>query len=150
MLSFIIKSLIRISNFVTDYFLYLVFSLNIFNELILSSQRIRAVIYIKKTEKISTLISLDRQLTAVVLVSSSKKEVFQPHLPVRLPCYDLAPVTIFAFARSLRAQASGANDFHGLTGGVYKARERIHRAMADARLLANPASWSRVADSSPN
>ena len=34
--------------------------------------------------------------------------------------------------------------------GVYKARERIHRAMADARLLANPASWSRVADSNPN
>ena len=31
-----------------------------------------------------------------------------------------------------------------------KARERIHRAMADARLLANPASWGRVADPSPN
>ena len=29
-------------------------------------------------------------------------------------------------------------------------RERIHRAMADARLLANPASWGRVADPSPN
>ena len=42
------------------------------------------------------------------------------------------------------------NRFHGLTGGVYKARERIHRAVADARLLANPAAWSRVADSSPN
>ena len=40
--------------------------------------------------------------------------------------------------------------FHGLTGGVYKARERIHRAMADARLLANPASWGRVADPNPN
>ena len=40
--------------------------------------------------------------------------------------------------------------FHGLTGGVYKARERIHRAMADARLLANPASRSRVADFDPN
>ena len=44
----------------------------------------------------------------------------------------------------------GTADSHGLTGGVYKARERIHRAMADARLLANPASWSRVADSNPN
>ena len=43
-----------------------------------------------------------------------------------------------------------APGFHGLTGGVYKARERIHRAMADARLLANPASRSRVADSGPN
>ena len=80
----------------------------------------------------------------------SRKEVFQPHLPVRLPCYDLAPITSFALGRSLRSRTSGAPGFHGLTGGVYKARERIHRAVADARLLANPASWSRVADSSPN
>ncbi len=80
----------------------------------------------------------------------SRKEVFQPHLPVRLPCYDLAPVTGIAFERSSRLHASGTPGFHGLTGGVYKARERIHRAMADARLLANPASWSRVADSNPN
>ena len=80
----------------------------------------------------------------------SRKEVFQPHLPVRLPCYDLAPITGFTLGRSLRSRTSGTPGFHGLTGGVYKARERIHRAMADARLLANPASWSRVADSSPN
>ena len=66
-----------------------------------------------------------------------KKEVFQPHLPVRLPCYDLAPVTGFALDRSSRLQSSGTPGSHGLTGGVYKARERIHRAMADARLLAN-------------
>ena len=80
----------------------------------------------------------------------SRKEVFQPHLPVRLPCYDLAPVTSFTLGRSLRLRTSGPPSFHGLTGGVYKARERIHRAMADARLLANPASRSRVADFDPN
>ena len=80
----------------------------------------------------------------------SRKEVFQPHLPVRLPCYDLAPITSFTLGRSSRLRTSGTPGFHGLTGGVYKARERIHRAMADARLLANPASWSRVADSNPN
>ena len=80
----------------------------------------------------------------------SRKEVFQPHLPVRLPCYDLAPVTSFTLGRSSRSRTSGTPGFHGLTGGVYKARERIHRAMADARLLANPASRSRVADSDPN
>ena len=80
----------------------------------------------------------------------SRKEVFQPHLPVRLPCYDLAPVTGFTLGRSLRLRTSGTPNFHGLTGGVYKARERIHRAMADARLLANPASRSRVADFDPN
>ena len=83
-------------------------------------------------------------------IHRSRKEVFQPHLPVRLPCYDLAPITSFALGRSLRSRTSGAPGFHGLTGGVYKARERIHRAMADARLLANPASWGRVADPNPN
>ena len=55
------------------------------------------------------------------------KEVIQPHLPVRLPCYDLTPVIGFAFG-ALWA-TSGAPNFHGLTGGVYNARERIHRSM---------------------
>ena len=82
-------------------------------------------------------------------IQCSRKEVFQPHLPVRLPCYDLAPVTPFTLGRA-RTPTSGTHGFHGLTGGVYKARERIHRAMADARLLAIPASRSRVADSDPN
>ena len=84
-----------------------------------------------------------------LIETGSRKEVFQPHLPVRLPCYDLAPVTSFALTRPSRLHALGTSGSHGLTGGVYKARERIHRAMADARLLANPASWSRVADSNP-
>ena len=106
-------------------------------------------VYVKKTFYCTRLSAL--QLTAkLVSVTRSKKEVFQPHLPVRLPCYDLAPVTSFALGRSLRSRTSGTPGFHGLTGGVYKARERIHRAMADARLLANPTSWSRVADSNPN
>ena len=82
--------------------------------------------------------------------SPSRKEVFQPHLPVRLPCYVLAPAIGLALGRSLRLRTSGTTNSHGLTGGVYKARERIHRAVADARLLANPASRSRVADSDPN
>ena len=52
----------------------------------------------------------------------SRKEVFQPHLPVRLPCYDLAPVIGFTLGRSLRLHTLGTPNFHGLTGGVYKAR----------------------------
>ena len=62
----------------------------------------------------------------------SRKELFQPHLPVRLPCYDLAPVTSFTLGGGLLAVSlptSGTPGSHGLTGGVYKARERIHRAM---------------------
>ena len=82
-----------------------------------------------------------------------RKEVIQPHLPVRLPCYDFVPIADPTFDSSLprvRPLASGVTDFHDVTGGVYKARERIHRGVADPRLLAIPASWSRVADSNPN
>ena len=63
----------------------------------------------------------------------SRKEVFQPHLPVRLPCYDLAPITGVTLGRPSRSRTSGAPGFHGLTGGVYKARERIHRAKSELR-----------------
>ena len=61
-----------------------------------------------------------------------RKEVIQPHLPVRLPCYDFAPVTNFTLNSSLpkvRTLTLGTTGFHGVTGGVYKTRERIHRAM---------------------
>jgi hypothetical protein len=83
-------------------------------------------------------------------IGISRKEVFQPHLPVRLPCYDLAPVTGFTLNSALQLLASGPPGFHGLTGGVYKVRERIHRAIADARLLAIPTSCRRVAACNPN
>jgi len=52
--------------------------------------------------------------------------------------------------RRVGPRASGTPDFHGVTGGVYKARERIHRGVADPRLLAIPASCSRVTDCNPN
>ena len=52
--------------------------------------------------------------------------------------------------RRVGSPTSGAPDFHGVTGGVYKARERIHRGVADPRLLAIPASCSRVTDCNPN
>ena len=79
--------------------------------------------------------------------------MIQPHLPVRLPCYDLTPITDPTFDGSfqmVRSPASGVADFRGLTGGVYKARERIHPGNADPGLLATPASRSRVADYDPN
>ena len=61
-----------------------------------------------------------------------RKEVIQPHLPIRLPCYDFTPVTGPAFDGSslaVRPPASGISDSHGVTGGVYKTRERIHRGI---------------------
>ena len=87
------------------------------------------------------------------LLTDSVKEVIQPQVPLRLPCYDFAPVTALAFGRLVLAvptRTSGAHSFHGVTGGVYKARERIHRGVADPRLLAIPASWRRVAASNPH
>ena len=61
-----------------------------------------------------------------------RKEVIQPHLPVRLPCYDFTPVTGPAFGSSPLAVGpltSGIPGSHGVTGGVYKTRERIHRGI---------------------
>ena len=58
--------------------------------------------------------------------------MIQPHLPIRLPCYDFTPVINPTFDSVLLAVgllASGVTDSHGVTGGVYKARERIHRSM---------------------
>ena len=64
--------------------------------------------------------------------SISRKEVIQPHLPIRLPCYDFTPVmnlTVVAAPLAVRQTASGETHSHGVTGGVYKTRERIHRSM---------------------
>ena len=61
-----------------------------------------------------------------------RKEVIQPQVPLRLPCYDFTPVTSHSLGACLLAvgaATSGATDSHGVTGGVYKARERIHRGV---------------------
>ena len=60
------------------------------------------------------------------------KEVIQPQVPLRLPCYDFTPVmdhTVVSVLRKVRLPTSGAIHSHGVTGGVYKTRERIHRDM---------------------
>jgi len=64
-----------------------------------------------------------------------------------MPCYDFTPVTEPKFVPKGPSLIPG---FLGVTGGEYRTRERIQRAMADTRLLAIPASWSRVSDSNPN
>ena len=61
-----------------------------------------------------------------------RKEVIQPQVPLRLPCYDFTPVTSHTLDDSIpkvRSSSSGSTSFRGVTGGVYKARERIHRGM---------------------
>src|SRR5690606_14789389 len=61
-----------------------------------------------------------------------RKEVIHPHVPVGIPCYDFTPIICPTFDGSLlavRPPASGVTDSRGVTGGVYKTRERIHRDM---------------------
>src|SRR6185437_13340734 len=67
---------------------------------------------------------------------ASRKEVIQPQVPLRLPCYDFTPVAdltvvgcLLPVAWTVGAPPSGKANSHGVTGGVYKARERIHRGM---------------------
>ena len=60
------------------------------------------------------------------------KEVIQPQVPLRLPCYDFTPVmnpTVVSGPLAVGLLPSGKTHSHGVTGGVYKARERIHRDM---------------------
>ena len=67
-------------------------------------------------------------LSAMIL----RKEVIQPQVPLRLPCYDFAPVidpTVAGCLLAVSAVSSGRTNSHGVTGGVYKARERIHRSV---------------------
>ena len=82
-----------------------------------------------------------------------RKEVIQPHLPIRLPCYDFTPVIRPAFDGSfLKGQVTGFGHFRlpwcdgrcVQDPGTYSPRH------SDSRLLAIPASCSRVADYNPN
>ena len=78
----------------------------------------------------SMLLSIDNSTVKNSLLDFLRKEVIQPHLPIRLPCYDFTPVIEPAFGSSLLAVGSltsGITNSHGVTGGVYKTRERIHR-----------------------
>ena len=78
------------------------------------------------------LLSIDNSTVKNSLLDFLRKEVIQPHLPIRLPCYDFTPVIEPAFDSSflsVTSLASGIPNSHGVTGGVYKTRERIHRSI---------------------
>src|SRR2546430_11644267 len=80
--------------------------------------------------KVRATLECFRSGLAPLVTRDSRKEVIQPQVPLRLPCYDFAPVTDLTLdgcALAVRPPVSGPSGFHGVTGGVYKARERIHR-----------------------
>ena len=87
------------------------------------------------TSEASELVQVDLRGSAfadVLTRSILRKEVIQPQVPLRLPCYDFTPVadpTVVSCLLAVSAPPSGRTNSHGVTGGVYKARERIHRGM---------------------
>ena len=83
-----------------------------------------------RSERDETIVTLTEMDSLRRDCRISRKEVIQPHLPIRLPCYDFTPVTNPAVVIALlavRLTTSGRTRSHGVTGGVYKTRERIHR-----------------------
>ena len=86
--------------------------------------RIGSIVYRRSTSR-----DLPKQTAWSIIL---RKEVIQPQVPLRLPCYDFTPVadlTVVGCLLAVSTPASGKTNSHGVTGGVYKARERIHRAM---------------------
>ena len=78
------------------------------------------------------LLSIDNSTVKNSLLDSLRKEVIQPHLPIRLPCYDFTPIiypTLGGWLQKVTSPTSGVTNSRGVTGGVYKARERIHRGV---------------------
>ena len=68
------------------------------------------------------------QVSEIIL----RKEVIQPQVLLRLPCYDFTPIicpTLDGWLQKVTPPALGVTNSHGVTGGVYKARERIHRGV---------------------
>ena len=94
---------------------------------------ISSVIRFSKIDlKASLLSKLNKNRFSLFLYFLLRKEVIHPHVPVGIPSYDLTPVinpTFDGFLLAVGPPASGIVNSHGLTGGVYKARERIHRGM---------------------
>ena len=89
---------------------------------------------IKQYHQSTALVIPSTQCASSSLVADLllRKEVIHPHVLVGMPCYDFTPITGFTLGSVLlavRLPTSGAPDSHGVTGGVYKARERIHRGM---------------------
>jgi hypothetical protein len=91
-----------------------------------------AGLFQKKQSETSSLAFTNRGKLGNVSAFSFRKEVIQPQVPLRLPCYDLVPIAEFILGAWLLAVTSATSDaphFRGLTGGVYKAQEHIHRGM---------------------
>src|ERR1700709_1675493 len=86
----------------------------------------------KKHGKVHTEQAREPGRSSYQFHSFLRKEVIQPQVPLRLPCYDFTPVadpTVVSCLLAVSTLPSGKTNSHGVTGDVYKAREHIHRGM---------------------
>ena len=83
-----------------------------------------------------------------ILYYLPRKEVIQPHLPIRLPCYDFTPVTAPAFDRF--DPGFGRERLPWCDGRCVQGPGTYSPQYADLRLLAIPTSCRRVAACNPN
>ncbi len=67
-------------------------------------------------------LSRETDLLAAHNFALPRKEVIQPQVLLRLPCYDFTPIALHTFGACPLTVGPA-------TSGVYKARERIHRDM---------------------
>ena len=98
------------------------------------------------------LLLITKQHTPTPYFPFLRKEVIQPHLPIRLPCYDFTPVTCPAFGSSLLRWVTdfGRYWLPWCDGRCVQDPGTYSPWHSDPRLLAIPASCSRVADYNPN
>ena len=96
------------------------------------------------------VIDTRHQKKTSIIIWDYWKEIVHPHVLVRIPCYDLTPVSTSTMDPNITSGASSKSTSHGLTGGEYKTQEQIHRDMSDSRLLAIPTSCRRVAAYNPD
>ena len=90
-----------------------------------------------------TLASRSARARRFTLILGSLRSLrrFTQKIYLRLSAFSCEATLICVYPRACaKHKVSGAPGFSGVTGGEYKAWERIHRGMADPRLLAIPAS----------
>ena len=112
--------------------------------------RSRADLSINRNSECRSLVRTSGQACAVFCVSKGGDPAAPSDTATLLRLHPSQNHSVVTVLPKVRLATSGATHSHGVTGGVYKARERIHRSNADLRLLAIPTSWSRVADSNPD
>ncbi len=81
------------------------------------------------------------------------KEVIQPQVPLRLPCYDFTPIigpTLDGWLLIGYLTGFGCYQLSWCDGRCVQGPGTHSPEHADLELLAIPTSWSRVADSNPD